>query len=60
MDHSDDQSDFSPDDDLSMQQEIMLLKMKAFQNCSMTEEEYEILEMEIRAKYAYKYQSDDY
>ena len=60
MDHSDDQSDFSPDDDLLMQQEIMLLKMKAFHNSSMTEEEYEILEKEIREKYSNRYPSDDY
>jgi len=60
MDHSDDQSDFSPDDDLLMQQEIMLLKMKAFHNSSMTEEEYEILEKEIRKKYSYRGRSDDF
>ena len=60
MDHSDDQLDFAPDDDLSMQQEIMLLKMKAFHNSSMTEEEYDMLEMEIREKYSYKHRSDDY
>ena len=60
MDHSDDQSDFSPDDDLLMQQEIMLLKMKAFHNSSMTEEEYEILEKEIREKYSHRHRSDDY
>ena len=47
MDHSDDQLDFAPDNDLSMQQEIMLLKMKAFHNSSMTEEEYDMLEKEI-------------
>jgi hypothetical protein len=52
MDHSDDQSDFAPDDDLLMQQEIMLLKMKAYQNSSMTDEEYEMLEKEIRKKYS--------
>lgn len=60
MDHSDDQSDFAPDDDLLMQQEIMLLKMKAFHNSSMTEEEYEMLEKEIREKYSYRGRSDDY
>ena len=60
MDHSDDQSDFSPDDDLLMQQEIMLLKIKAYENSSMTEGEYEILEKEIREKYACKHYSDDY
>ena len=60
MDHSDDQLDFAPDNDLSMQQEIMLLKMKAFHNSSMTEEEYDMLEKEIREKYSYKNRSDDY
>jgi len=60
MDHSDDQSDFAPDDDLLMQQEIMLLKMKVFHNSSMTEEEYEMLEKEIREKYSYRYPSDDF
>ena len=60
MDHSDDQSDFEPDDDLLMQQEIMLLKMKAFHNSSMTEEEYEILENEIREKYSHRHRSGDY
>ena len=60
MDHSDDQSDFSPDDDLLMQQEIMLLKMKAFHNSSMTEEEYDFLEKEIRKKYSQRNRSDDY
>ena len=60
MDHSDDQSDFSPDDDLLIQQEIMLLKMKAFHNSSMTEEEYKILEKEIREKYSYRHRSDDF
>jgi hypothetical protein len=60
MDHSDDQSDFAPDDDLLMQQEIMLLKMKAFHNSKITEEEYEILEKEIREKFSFKHRSDDY
>ena len=60
MDHSDDQSDFAPDDDLSMQEEIMLLKMRAFQNSSMTDEEYELLEKEIRQKYSHRNRSDDY
>jgi hypothetical protein len=60
MDHSDDQSDFAPDDDLLLQQEIMLLKMKAFNNSSMTEEVYEILEKEIREKYSHRHGSDDY
>ena len=60
MDHSDDQSDFAPDDDLNMQQEIMLLKMKGFHNSSMMEEEYEFLEKEIQVKYSYRYRSDDF
>ena len=60
MDHSDDQSDFAPDDDLLMQQEIMLLKMQAFHNSSMTEEEYEMLEKEIREKYSHRHRSEDY
>ncbi|MBK7808496.1 MAG: hypothetical protein IPJ51_19730 [Saprospiraceae bacterium] len=60
MDHSDDQSDFAPDDDLLMQQEIMLLKLKAFHNSSITDAEYEILEKEIREKYSYRHRSDDY
>ena len=60
MDHSDDQSDFAPDDDLLMHQEIMLLKMKAFHNSSMTEEEYEIQEKEIRQKYSHTGRLDDY
>ena len=60
MDHSDDQSDLFPEDDLLMQQEIMLLKMKAFHNSSMTEEEYEMLEKEIREKYSNRYRLDNY
>lgn len=60
MDHSDYQSDFAPDDDLQMQQEFMLLKMKAFHNSNMTEEEYEMLEKEIREKYSHRFRSDDY
>ncbi|MBK8516056.1 MAG: hypothetical protein IPL55_07125 [Saprospiraceae bacterium] len=60
MDHSDDQSDFAPDDDLLMHQEIMLLKMKAFHNSSMAQAEYEILEKEIRAKFAFRHNSYDY
>ena len=59
MDHSDDQSDFAPDDELLMQQEIMLLKMKAFHNSKIMEEEYEILQKEIREKYSFKHLSDD-
>ena len=60
MDHSDDQSDFAPDDDLLMQQEIMLLKMKAYENSSMTDEEFQLEEKAIRKKYAYKHLLDDY
>ncbi|MBP6237857.1 MAG: hypothetical protein KA270_07055 [Saprospiraceae bacterium] len=48
MDHSDDQSDFSPDDDLLMQQEIMLLKIKAYENSSMTDDEFQREETAIR------------
>jgi hypothetical protein len=59
MDHSDDQSDFAPDDDLLLQQEIMLLKIKAY-NSSMTDEEFQLEEKAIRKKYAYKYLGDDY
>jgi hypothetical protein len=32
MDHSDDQSDFAPDRDLTLQQDLMLLKIMAFDN----------------------------
>jgi len=61
MDHSDDQSDFAPDDDLLMQQEIMLLKIKAYENSTtITDEDFQREEKEIRKKYAYKYQSDDF
>ncbi|MFZ1559360.1 MAG: hypothetical protein WAT37_05505 [Saprospiraceae bacterium] len=60
IDHSDDQTDFAPDDELLLQQEIMLLKMKAFHNSSMTEEEFEILEKKIREKYSHKHRSGDY
>ena len=59
MDHSDDQSDFAPDDDLLMQQEIMLLKIKAY-NSSMTDEEFQLEEKAIRKKYAYKHLGDNY
>ena len=52
MDHSDDQSDFSPDDDLLMQQEILLLKIKAYENSTtMTDEDFQREEKEIRKKY---------
>ena len=50
MDHSDDQEDFAPDDDITLQQELMLLKAMAYNN-SMTDAEYDRLEKEIRAKY---------
>ncbi len=61
MDHSDDQSDFAPDDDLLMEQEIMLLKIKAYENSTtITDEDFQREEKEIRKKYAYKYQSDDF
>ena len=61
MDQSDDQSDFAPDDDLLMQQEIMLLKIKAYENSTtMTDEEFQREEKAIRHKYAYKHLGDDY
>ena len=60
MDHSDDQSDFAPDDDLLMQQEIMLLKIKAFNDSSITDEEFKREEKAIRKKYAYKHLGDDF
>ena len=61
MDHSDDQSDFAPDDDLLMQQEILLLKIKVYENSTtMMDEDFQREEKEIRKKYAYKYQSDDF
>ncbi|MBP6237497.1 MAG: hypothetical protein KA536_15215 [Saprospiraceae bacterium] len=60
MDHSDDQSDFAPDDDLLQEQEIMLLKIKAYENSNMSAEEYEILEKEIRKKYSHRHRSGDY
>jgi len=41
-----------------VQQEIMLLKIKAYENSRFTEEEFQREEKEIRAKYAYRYQSD--
>ncbi len=59
MDHSDNQSDFEPDDDLNLHQEIMLLKLRTFHNSSMTEQEYELLEDEIREKYAFRNRNDD-
>jgi hypothetical protein len=52
MDHSDDQEDFAPDDDITLYQELMLLKAMAYNNSSITDAEYECLEKEIRAKYA--------
>ena len=59
MDHSDDQSDFEPDDDLNLHQEIMLLKLRAFHNSSMTDVEYELLEKEIREKYSHRNRGND-
>lgn len=58
MDHSDDQDDFAPDDDITLQQELMLLKAMAYNNSSMTEAEYERLEKEIRAKYDHRRWND--
>ena len=61
MDHSDDQSDFAPDDDLLMQKEIMLLKIKAYENSTtMTDDDFKREEKAIRKKYAYKHLGDDY
>ena len=61
MDHSDDQSDFAPDDDLLMQQEIMLLKIRAYENSpTMTNEDFQREEKAIRKKYAYKHLGDDF
>ena len=60
MDHSDDQSDFAPDDDLLMQQEIMLLKIKAYSDSSITDDEFQKDEKAIRKKYAYKHLGDDF
>jgi len=51
MDHSDDHSDFDPDEDLCMQQELMLLKIKAFHDSSITEEEFQRQEKEIKYRY---------
>ena len=60
MDHSDDQSDFAPDDDLLLQQEIMLLKIRAYENSSMTDEDFKREELAIRKKYAYKHLGDNF
>ena len=61
MDHSDDQSDFAPDDDLLLQQEIMLLKIKAYENSTtMTDEDFQREEKANRKKYAYKHLGDDF
>jgi hypothetical protein len=61
MDHSDDQSDFAPDDDFLMQQEIMLLKIKAYENSTtMTDEDFKREEKAIRKKYAYKHLGDGF
>ena len=54
MDYSDDQEDFAPDDDITLQQELMLLKAMAYNNSSMTDAEYERLEKEIRVKYDHR------
>jgi hypothetical protein len=51
MDHSDDQEDFAPDDDITLQQELMLLKAMAYNNTTMTDVEYDRLEKEIRDKF---------
>jgi len=51
MDHSDDQEDFAPDDDITLQQELLLLKAMAYNNSSMTDAEYDRMEKEIRAKF---------
>jgi hypothetical protein len=61
MDHSDDQSDFAPDDDLLMRQEIMLLKIKAYENSTtMTDEDSQREEKAISKKYAYKHLRDEF
>jgi hypothetical protein len=52
MDHCDDQEDFAPDDDITLQQELMLLKAMAYNNSSITDAEYDRMEKEIRDKYA--------
>jgi len=59
MDHCDDRSDFDPDDDLTLHQEIMLLKLRAFHNSGMTDVEYELLEKEIREKYSHRNRGND-
>lgn len=58
MDHSDDQEDFALDDDITLQQELMLLKAMAYNNSNITDAEYERLEKEIRAKYADRMRRD--
>jgi hypothetical protein len=59
MDLSDDQEDFAPKDDITLQQELMLLKAMAFNNSStMTDAEYDRLEKEIRDKYADRMMGD--
>jgi len=58
MDHSDDQEDFAPDDDITLQQELMLLKSMAYNNSSITDAEYERMEDEIRDKYADRMRGD--
>ena len=60
MDHSDDQEDFAPDDDITLQQELMLLKALVYDNRStMTDAEYVRLEKEIRDRYADRMRGDD-
>ena len=51
MEHSDDQSVFAPDDDLTLEQEISLLKKMVYKNSAMTETEYELLEKEIKDRF---------
>ena len=58
MDHSDDQEDFAPDDDITLQQELLLLKAMAYNNSSMSDAEYERLEKEIRDRYANSMRGD--
>ncbi len=54
MDHSDDQENFAPDDDITLQQELMLLKAMAYNNSNMPDAEYERFEKEIRAKFDHR------
>jgi hypothetical protein len=61
MDHSDDQEDFAPDDDITLQQELMLLKAMVYDNRStMTDAEYDRLEKEIKDKHDHRrWESDE-